>query len=72
MSDIGTCSEDNWVALWLDMVFVNEQCQVVHFVEKGDPDITRDVVVRDFLRRVVPAQFVRPGDVLGFFHAGGS
>ena len=58
MSDVGACSEDDRVALWLLVVVMQQFCDVENLVEKRDPAVVVRVVLGNFLGNVVVAQFV--------------
>ena len=39
MRDVGTGGKNDWVALWLPMVLIDEKGQVVDSVEEGHPEV---------------------------------
>ena len=72
MSDISASTKDNGIALWLAMVLIDQQRQVVHFIKERDPQVTARVMESNFFRCVEATQLVGTWDVLCLLDARGA
>ena len=70
VSNVTSCSEDDWVALRTSEVLIYEEGQIEDLVEEGDPAVSLGVVHCDFLWSIEATQLVGSRDVLGFLDFG--
>ncbi len=58
VSDVGSCSKNNWITLGLAIVVLNQFGDIKNLIEKRNPAVIISVVLSYFFRSVKIAEFV--------------